>query len=48
MWPQEAAMTKGYKQLVAETLRDMGMDSVAHLGGGFKAWIAANGPVQRQ
>jgi rhodanese-related sulfurtransferase len=37
----------GRSALAAKTLRDMGLDSVAHLGGGFKAWIAANGPVQR-
>ena len=31
--------------LAAKTLRDMGMDNVAHVEGGFNAWKAAGGPV---
>jgi rhodanese-related sulfurtransferase/predicted enzyme related to lactoylglutathione lyase len=32
--------------LAAKTLQDMGFTKVAHLAGGFKAWQAANLPVQ--
>lgn len=31
--------------LAAKTLRDMGRDDVAHLGGGFSAWKRAGHPV---
>lgn len=31
--------------LSAATLRDMGLDAVAHIGGGFNAWKAAGGAV---
>jgi len=32
--------------LATKTLMDMGMERVAHVGGGFKAWQEAGGPVQ--
>ena len=32
---------------VAATLRQMGYTDVAHLDGGFKAWVAAGKPVDR-
>lgn len=31
--------------LAAKTLREMGRDDVAHLGGGFSAWKRAGNPV---
>lgn len=31
--------------LATKTLRDMGMENVAHVDGGFSAWKAADGPV---
>lgn len=31
--------------LATKTLRDMGMDNVAHVEGGFTAWKEAGGPV---
>jgi rhodanese-related sulfurtransferase len=31
--------------LAAETVLDMGLAKVAHIGGGFTAWMAAGGPV---
>ena len=33
--------------LTAKTLQEMGLDNVAHLDGGFKAWQAAGKPVER-
>ncbi|HEY0191257.1 MAG TPA: rhodanese-like domain-containing protein [Kofleriaceae bacterium] len=38
----------GRSALAAKTLKDMGLDNVAHVGGGFKAWVAANGPVEKK
>lgn len=38
----------GRSALAARTLRDMGLEKVAHLAGGFKAWTAANGPVEKE
>jgi len=38
----------GRSALAAKTLKDMGLDNVAHVGGGFKAWTAANGPVEKK
>lgn len=35
----------GRSALAARTLGDLGYADVAHLDGGFKAWIAAGGPV---
>ena len=32
--------------LATKTLMDMGMERVAHLGGGFTAWKEAGGPVE--
>ncbi|ABS69123.1 Rhodanese domain protein [Xanthobacter versatilis] len=32
--------------LSAVTAQDMGLDPVAHVGGGFKAWKDAGGPVE--
>ena len=37
----------GRSTLAAKTLQDMGFTDVAHLAGGFAAWMAANGPVER-
>ncbi len=34
----------GRSALAAHTAQSMGLSNVAHLGGGFKGWIAANGP----
>ncbi len=36
----------GRSTLAAKTLHDMGFEDVAHLAGGFAAWIEANGPVE--
>lgn len=33
--------------LAAKTAADMGLRPVAHIAGGFSAWKAANGPVER-
>lgn len=33
--------------LAAQQLQQMGVPGVAHLGGGFQAWLAAGGPVVR-
>jgi rhodanese-related sulfurtransferase len=38
----------GRSALAAKTLRDMGLDGVAHIGGGFKAWVTANGPIDKK
>src|SRR5262249_20403184 len=32
--------------LATQRLQEMGLHRVAHIGGGMKAWIAANGPVE--
>ena len=32
--------------LATQTARRMGLDPVAHIGGGFTAWKAAGGPVE--
>ncbi len=34
----------GRSALAAETAQCMGLSNVAHLGGGFKSWLEANGP----
>jgi rhodanese-related sulfurtransferase len=39
--------TSGRSALAAKTLKEMGLDNVSHIGGGFKAWVASNGPVQK-
>ena len=32
--------------LAAKTLQDMGMTNVAHIDGGFEAWVNAGGPTE--
>jgi rhodanese-related sulfurtransferase len=32
--------------LAAQTVQMMGLENVAHIKGGFKAWIASGGPVE--
>ena len=36
----------GRSALAAKTLKDMGIDNVAHVAGGFGAWQQAGGPVE--
>jgi rhodanese-related sulfurtransferase len=33
--------------LAAATAQDMGLNPVAHIGGGFAAWREAGGPVDK-
>jgi rhodanese-related sulfurtransferase len=35
----------GRSALAAHTLQQMGLEPVAHIGGGFGAWKAAGGPI---
>jgi rhodanese-related sulfurtransferase len=35
----------GRSALAAKTLKDMGLENVAHVAGGFGAWQKANGPT---
>jgi rhodanese-related sulfurtransferase len=37
----------GRSTLAAKTLLDMGLTNVCHIAGGFSAWSAASGPVQK-
>lgn len=37
----------GRSALSAMTLRQLGFDNVAHLDGGFRAWVAAGKPVAK-
>ena len=37
----------GRSALAAATAEDMGLDNVAHLAGGFKAWKEAGAPVEK-
>jgi len=37
----------GRSALSADTAQSMGLASVSHLGGGFKGWKEANGPVEK-
>jgi rhodanese-related sulfurtransferase len=37
----------GRSALAADTAQTMGLEKVSHLGGGFKGWKAANGPVEK-
>jgi rhodanese-related sulfurtransferase len=37
----------GRSALAARTLKEMGLEKVAHVAGGFKAWVAANGPAEK-
>jgi rhodanese-related sulfurtransferase len=32
--------------LTTKTVKDMGLENVAHIGGGFTAWVEAGGPVE--
>ena len=36
----------GRSALAAQTLQQMGLEPVAHMGGGFGAWKAAGGPIE--
>ena len=36
----------GRSALAGATLKEMGYENVAHLEGGFKAWVEAEGPVE--
>lgn len=36
----------GRSALAAQRLQEMGLNSVAHVGGGIKAWKEASGPVE--
>ncbi len=36
----------GRSALAAQRLQEMGLDSVAHMNGGMKAWKEAGGPVE--
>lgn len=38
----------GRSALAAKALQDMGLEKVAHLGGGVKAWIASAGPIEKK
>ncbi len=39
--------SKGWRSALAtRTLQDMGLAPVAHIEGGFEAWVAAGGPVE--
>lgn len=38
----------GRSALAARTLKEMGLEKVAHLAGGLKAWVAANGPAEKE
>ena len=37
----------GRSALAAKTLKDMGFTNISHIGGGFGAWQAAGGPIDR-
>ncbi len=37
----------GRSALAADTAQQMGLEQVAHLGGGFKAWQEAGGPIEK-
>ncbi len=37
----------GRSALAADTAQKMGLSGVSHLGGGFKGWTEADGPVER-
>lgn len=38
--------SSGRSALAAKALQEMGLMNVAHVGGGFTGWLAANGPVE--
>jgi|SRR5579864_3520288 len=37
----------GRSALAADTAQSMGLSGVSHLGGGFKGWKDANGPIEK-
>lgn len=37
----------GRSALAADTAQSMGLERVSHLGGGFKGWKEASGPVEK-
>ena len=37
----------GRSALAAQLAMEMGLSDVAHVGGGFKAWVKAGGPVEQ-
>ncbi|MEE9159050.1 MAG: rhodanese-like domain-containing protein, partial [Gammaproteobacteria bacterium] len=37
----------GRSSLAAQLAMEMGLPDVVHIGGGFKAWVKAGGPVER-
>jgi rhodanese-related sulfurtransferase len=37
----------GRSALAANTAQQMGLENVCHLGGGFKKWVEAGGPVEK-
>ncbi len=39
--------SSGRSALAAKALKDMGLPNVVHVQGGIKAWIAANGPIDK-
>ncbi len=40
--------SKGWRSALAtQTAQMMGLPRVSHIGGGFEAWVAANGPVEK-
>ena len=40
---------KGWRSaLAADVCQRMGIEAVAHLEGGFEAWVAAGGPVEKK
>lgn len=40
--------SKGWRSALAtQTAQMMGLPKVAHIGGGFEAWIAAQGPLEK-
>ncbi|HEU0105098.1 MAG TPA: rhodanese-like domain-containing protein [Vicinamibacteria bacterium] len=38
----------GRSALAARTLEEMGLEKVAHVAGGFRAWVAANGQAEKE
>ena len=39
--------SKGWRSALAtQTIQDMGLAPVAHIEGGFDAWVAAGGPIE--
>jgi rhodanese-related sulfurtransferase len=40
--------SSGRSALAAKALKDMGLTNVAHIAGGFKAWVAGHHPVEKK